>query len=293
MKNLLQIFLLTISLTAYAQSDSTTLTLTQSNSEVHDSSNIFFIGEVAYNVATGEVVALIEEDTATASYAEIGKWLSIDPLADKYVEYSPYCFVGDNPIQYVDPNGESIKPVNPDAQILLKTALNSFGGTNFMNALGIVESPKSGALSAIPLKIENEKDFRKALKKNNIRLRGNDLTNAYNLYTKILDKKETELSVLAKSEQAFTYEEGQEGTQVVEGENSTTNENYVEFQEKFDKNNNALDEETGDADYSIIEYQPQPGSGVSSSQHNGTIVIDSTGDTNAAQTLNTLFQAIR
>ena len=38
----------------------------------------------------------------------LGVWLSVDPLASKYPSLSPYCFVANNPIYYVDPDGREI-----------------------------------------------------------------------------------------------------------------------------------------------------------------------------------------
>ena len=40
---------------------------------------------------------------------QIGRWISFDPLATKYYSSSPYCYVADNPIMYIDPNGKEIK----------------------------------------------------------------------------------------------------------------------------------------------------------------------------------------
>jgi RHS repeat-associated protein len=36
----------------------------------------------------------------------LGRWLSIDPKAAKFVSESPYIFVGNNPIIFIDPSGE-------------------------------------------------------------------------------------------------------------------------------------------------------------------------------------------
>lgn len=36
-------------------------------------------------------------------------WLSVDPMAEKYYDHSPYLFCAANPIMYVDPTGESIR----------------------------------------------------------------------------------------------------------------------------------------------------------------------------------------
>ena len=40
--------------------------------------------------------------------AEIGRWLSQDPLAAKYPSYSPYNYCANNPLKFIDINGDSI-----------------------------------------------------------------------------------------------------------------------------------------------------------------------------------------
>ena len=40
--------------------------------------------------------------------ASIGRWLSVDPLAEKYPSLSPYNYVANNPLSSFDPNGEYI-----------------------------------------------------------------------------------------------------------------------------------------------------------------------------------------
>jgi RHS repeat-associated protein len=41
----------------------------------------------------------------------VGRWWVPDPLAEKYYGISPYAFAGNNPIRYIDPNGE--EPYDP------------------------------------------------------------------------------------------------------------------------------------------------------------------------------------
>lgn len=37
--------------------------------------------------------------------SEVGRWTSVDPLADKYPGWSPYNYTANNPLNYIDPNG--------------------------------------------------------------------------------------------------------------------------------------------------------------------------------------------
>ncbi len=46
----------------------------------------------------------------------LGRWLSQDPLAEKYYAHSPYLFCAGNPVRFVDPSGEKIvvRHINED-----------------------------------------------------------------------------------------------------------------------------------------------------------------------------------
>lgn len=41
--------------------------------------------------------------------AQIGRWNGVDPLADKYYAISPFAYVDNNPVKFIDPNGKEIQ----------------------------------------------------------------------------------------------------------------------------------------------------------------------------------------
>jgi hypothetical protein len=85
--------------------------LTLSNgryNEFFNNDEIVQIGTVFFNTKTNKVIAFIDEDTSKAAYlAELSsRWLTPDPLAAKYPEVSPYVYCANNPIKFVDPDGQ-------------------------------------------------------------------------------------------------------------------------------------------------------------------------------------------
>ncbi len=39
--------------------------------------------------------------------ATTGRWMCMDPLAEKYYDVSPYVYCKNNPVKYVDPDGRN------------------------------------------------------------------------------------------------------------------------------------------------------------------------------------------
>ena len=79
--------------------------------EVHDLDSIVTIGTVRYHVDKHQIVGNITIDT-TDMYARPitdspSRWLSPDPLSEEFPSWSPYSFVYDNPLRFVDPDGRA------------------------------------------------------------------------------------------------------------------------------------------------------------------------------------------
>ena len=49
---------------------------------------------------------------------DIQRWTTPDPLAEKYYDLSPYAFCNNNPINFVDPDGEAIYHMNSNGHII-------------------------------------------------------------------------------------------------------------------------------------------------------------------------------
>ncbi|WP_370525535.1 RHS repeat-associated core domain-containing protein [Dysgonomonas sp. 521] len=49
--------------------------------------------------------------------SQIGRFTSVDPLAEKYYSWSPYVYVANNPLKYVDLKGDSLTLVGENAHL--------------------------------------------------------------------------------------------------------------------------------------------------------------------------------
>lgn len=112
------------------------------------------VGSVMLNRVTGRIVSFVTYDTvyseATLDPQLVSRWLSPDPLADKYFDYSPYNYVFNNPINIIDPDGQdgiatidkenktvqvnqTFHYSNTNAEILKKALSNISEGTMTIN----------------------------------------------------------------------------------------------------------------------------------------------------------------
>lgn len=87
-------------------------------SEFHDLSDTVTIGNAMLDVKSGKIVAFLEPnpDAEELSPESISRFISPDPHSELYYSISPYVYVANNPLKYVDPDGKKI--VNALGQVI-------------------------------------------------------------------------------------------------------------------------------------------------------------------------------
>ena len=104
--------------------------LTLSNGKYNEfftNDEVVQIGTVKLNTRTNQIIEFLEEDTTKANYKSefSSRWLSVDPLAEKYPNYSPYVYCANNPLKYIDPDGRILFLVNGYDGASTKTKFSS------------------------------------------------------------------------------------------------------------------------------------------------------------------------
>jgi len=79
--------------------------------EFHDLDSIVTIGSYFYHVKRKEITGYTKIDTLNPESRLrpeiISRWFSPDPLSDEFPSWSPYNFVYNNPVRFVDPDGRA------------------------------------------------------------------------------------------------------------------------------------------------------------------------------------------
>lgn len=99
--------------------------------EFHDQTDIVEIGSVLYNTSTKEIVGFLDEGQTTLDVSSATIATSIDPLCEKYYWISPYAYVANNPVKFIDPDGRDILIYYKDGTKMMGW---SFNGSNAKNA---------------------------------------------------------------------------------------------------------------------------------------------------------------
>ncbi len=86
--------------------------------EFHDQTDVVEIGSVLFNTKTNQIAGFVSEERAAVEVSPAITAMSIDPLCEKYYWISPYAYCLNNPIKFVDPNGEDIWEINGKGRIV-------------------------------------------------------------------------------------------------------------------------------------------------------------------------------
>lgn len=143
MKKILTLITVVTSLTSvYAQNpfnqfgdSSKILTMTNGRfNEFHDLDSVVQIGSILLDVNKKVIVGYIELDTTEymPNATLISRWWSPDPHADSYYSVSPYTFSINNPVNFVDPDGQDfIAVIEQDKKgnytITIRTTVHTYG----------------------------------------------------------------------------------------------------------------------------------------------------------------------
>lgn len=140
--------------------------------EVFTNDDVVQIGTVLLNTKNNEVIKFLEEGSPELFYKEeySSRFLTIDPLAEKFPWQSPYIYCSNNPVNRIDPtgmadfwyNGKVIGNDGVDNGLIyaIKTTEKSFGSENEqVDGAGLSKKDLKSTLSFIEENSGNAKAF--------------------------------------------------------------------------------------------------------------------------------------
>jgi RHS repeat-associated protein len=209
--------------------------------------------------------------------SDIGRFLSVDPLAADYVSWSPYNYVMGNPISFVDPDGKAIRPTSNDAWVILNQMLGSFGVStkDMYNILKI--QPKVGYKDVIQSNLISSsgewtmgieefnthirKDISRDLKKQ-MDMSEQSLQLLYGVYKMLNELGIYDFGIIEHSgntDDSYNINDEGRTTEILDPDekNKSTNANLNEFLEEFRKNpSKAIQSKFGNRQIIILPYSP-------------------------------------
>ncbi len=124
------------------------ITLSKGKYKEFFTDSVVQIGSFTYNRVTKEIVGvIIEEEKRFESDLRpdlVSRWMSPDPLSDEFPDWSPYNFVENSPIRYVDPTG-----LAPEDVIIKGDLANlAFEQLQASTSLTLTRDDKTGKVTA-------------------------------------------------------------------------------------------------------------------------------------------------
>ena len=193
--------------------------------EVHEPKRFEQYGRTVFDTKTKHICEFKDENTLYNDYdidPVISAW-QIDPLAAKFPHMSPYAAFADNPIFYVDNNGQKIKASNDlgldainavfDYFQQFSTSSEKFKKEDVVNLFELNFDKKSKTYFSSTDKLSFRKFKKNASKHFNFSKK--ELKSAYKVYLKVQSDKTIEVEAWQKQTPSSTTESGQEGSKVV------------------------------------------------------------------------------
>jgi RHS repeat-associated protein len=157
--------------------------------------------------------------------SRLGRFMTIDPAAQEYPAFSDYSFVANSPLQYIDPDGRRIRPVNKAANDALNALFSTYGTDKQLGeAFNLRYSNTSGDYYSNDVDAVNKRTFKKRLRKAGIRLDKDSRAQAYSTYLAVVSNDEIQVEVVEAADGGSVIRPGEKGTVVV-GTDPKINEN--------------------------------------------------------------------